>query len=144
MLEGEVLVLDMGAYTLDALKMVNGNFNPEELEHATFENGGIMVHILEPILRTLKRMGDDFSLLSIEDAERVLRLGLISGDYTLTVAGQASGCGATGEQVPRALCRVDRQQHHRWRLLGLARHQERHPGGRWGAHRRRLHDRVVR
>ena len=87
-LEGEVLVLDMGAYTLDALKMVNGNFNPEELEHATFENGGIMVHILEPILRTLKRMGDDFSLLSIEDAERVLRLGLISGDYTLTIAGQ--------------------------------------------------------
>ena len=89
MLEGEVLVLDMGAYTLDALKMSNGNFNPEELEHATFENGGIMTHILEPILHTLKRMGDDFSLLSIEDAERVLRLGLISGDYTLTVAGQA-------------------------------------------------------
>ena len=88
-LEGEVLVLDMGAYTLDALKMSNGNFNPEELEHATFENGGIMTHILEPILHTLKRMGDDFSLLSIEDAERVLRLGLISGDYTLTVAGQA-------------------------------------------------------
>ena len=87
-LEGEVLVLDMGAYTLDALKMVNGNFNPEELEHATFENGGIMVHILEPILHTLKRMGDDFTLLSIEDAERVLRLGLISGDYSLTVAGQ--------------------------------------------------------
>ena len=88
-LAGEVLVLDMGAYTLDALKMSNGNFNPEELEHATFENGGIMTHILEPILHTLKRMGDDFSLLSIEDAERVLRLGLISGDYTLTVAGQA-------------------------------------------------------
>jgi hypothetical protein len=87
-LEGEVLVLDMGAYTLDALKMVNGNFNPEELEHATFENGGIMVHILEPILHTLKRMGDDFTLLSIEDAERVLRLGLISGDYSLRVAGQ--------------------------------------------------------
>jgi hypothetical protein len=87
-LDGEVLVLDMGAYTLDALRMVNGNFNPEELEHATFENGGIMVHILEPVLRTLKRMGDDFSLLSIEDAERVLRLGLISGDYSLTIAGQ--------------------------------------------------------
>ena len=87
-LNGEVLILDMGAYTLDALKLVNGNFNPEELEHATFENGGIIVHILEPILRTLKRMGDDFSLLGIEDVERVLRLGLISGDYTLVVAGQ--------------------------------------------------------
>ena len=78
----------MGAYTLDALKMSDGNFNPEELEHATFENGGIMVHILEPILRAVKKMGDDFSLLGIEDIERVLRLGTISGDYTLTVAGQ--------------------------------------------------------
>ena len=86
-LTGEVIVLDMGAYTLDALKMSDGNFNPEELEHATFENGGIMVHILEPILRMVKKMGDDFSLLGIEDVERVLRLGTISGDYTLTVAG---------------------------------------------------------
>ena len=87
-LNGDVLILDMGAYTLDALKLTNGNFNPEELEHATFENGGIIVHVLEPILRTVKGLGEDFSLLSIEDVERVLRLGLISGDFTLTVAGQ--------------------------------------------------------
>lgn len=87
-LNGEVLILDMGAYTLDALKLANGNFNPEELEHATFENGGIIAHVLEPILRTVKGLGEDFSLLGIEDVERVLRLGLISDDYTLAVAGQ--------------------------------------------------------
>ena len=87
-LNGEILILDMGAYTLDVLKLNDGNFNPEELEHATFENGGIITHVLEPILRSVKGLGEDFSLLSIENVEQVLRLGLISGDYTLSVAGQ--------------------------------------------------------
>ena len=143
MLEGEVLVLDMGAYTLDALKMVNGNFNPEELEHATFENGGVMVHMLEPILRTVKRMGDDFSLLSIEDAERVLRLGLISGDYTLTVAGQ--------EVDVEPLVNKYRERYAEWIannivdgvFAGLRGIKSVDPGGGWGADRRRFHDRVV-
>jgi len=86
-LNGETVILDMGAYTLDALKMYNGSFNPEELEHATFENGGVITHVLEPILRTVKKMGDDFSVLTADDIDRVLRLGLVSQDYTLTSAG---------------------------------------------------------
>jgi len=88
-LSGDTLILDLGFYTLDALKMVDGSFNPEELEHATFENGGVHTHILEPILRTLRRMGDDFQLLTADDVDRVLRRGLVSGDYTLTAAGHA-------------------------------------------------------
>ena len=87
-LSGDTLILDLGFYTLDALKMVDGSFNPEELEHATFENGGVHTHILEPILRVLRRMGDDFQLLTADDVDRVLRRGLISRDYTLTAAGQ--------------------------------------------------------
>ena len=87
-LAGEVVILDMGAYTLDALRLLDGNFNPEALEHATFENGGIIAHVLEPMLRAVRRMGEDFTLLGIEDMERVLRMGLVSDDYTLTVAGQ--------------------------------------------------------
>ena len=35
-LDGDVIILDMGVYTLDALKLVDGNFNPEGLEHATW------------------------------------------------------------------------------------------------------------
>lgn len=86
-LAGDTLILDLGFYTLDALKMVDGSFNPEELEHATFENGGVHTHILEPILRVLRRMGDDFQPLTADDVDRVLRRGLISRDYTLTAAG---------------------------------------------------------
>ena len=86
-LSGEVLVLDMGAHTLDALQLVNGNFNPETLEHATWDNGGIIAHVLEPILRTVKQQGTDFGGVTIDDIDRVLRLGLVSEDYTLTVAG---------------------------------------------------------
>ena len=86
-LNGETVILDMGAYTLDALKMYNGSFNPEELEHATFENGGVITHVLEPILRTVKKMGDDFAVMTADDIDRVMRLGLVSEDYTLTSAG---------------------------------------------------------
>ncbi|NIV28735.1 MAG: hypothetical protein GWN58_04215, partial [Anaerolineae bacterium] len=42
-LAGDTVVLDMGVYTLDALKMIDGNFNPEGLEHATWESAGIKV-----------------------------------------------------------------------------------------------------
>jgi hypothetical protein len=86
-LDGEAIVIDLGAYTLDALKLSNGNFNPEELEHATFENGGVATHILDPILRVVKGQGEDFSLLVAGDIDRVLRLGLVSEDYMLKVAG---------------------------------------------------------
>lgn len=87
-LNGDVVVLDMGAYTLDALKLNDGKFNSESLEHATWETSGVIAHILEPILRQVKKLGDDFSLLTIDDIDRVLRLGLVSNDYTLKVAGQ--------------------------------------------------------
>lgn len=86
-LDGETVVIDAGAYTLDALKLVNGNFNPESLEYATWEDGGVKVHILDPILRIVKKQGDDFSLLTADDIDRVLRLGLVSDDYTLKAAG---------------------------------------------------------
>lgn len=87
MLDGETVVIDAGAYTLDALKLVNGNFNPEALEFATWEDGGVKAHILDPILRTVRQQGDDFSLLTADDVDRVIRLGLVSEDYTLTAAG---------------------------------------------------------
>ena len=35
-LAGDTVLLDLGVYTLDALKLVDGNFNPEALEHATW------------------------------------------------------------------------------------------------------------
>jgi hypothetical protein len=87
LLTGDTVVLDMGVYTLDALKLVDGNFNPEALEHATWEGGGINVHVLQPVLRTIKKQADDFALLTIDDIDAVIRRGLDTGDYHLRVAG---------------------------------------------------------
>jgi len=86
-LNGETVILDTGAHTLDALKMVDGKFNPEELEHATWDTGGLHLHIREPILRTLKNKSDDFANLTVDDVDRIIRNGLVSGDYTLRAAG---------------------------------------------------------
>jgi hypothetical protein len=87
-LSGEVVVLDLGAHTLDAIQLSNGNFNAESLQHATWEAGGVHVHIREPILRAVKKqLGDDAANLTVDDIDRVIRLGSVSNDYTLTVAG---------------------------------------------------------
>ena len=56
-LVGDTIILDIGAYTLDALKMVYGNFNSEGLDHATWENGGLNAHLREPVLRAVKQLG---------------------------------------------------------------------------------------
>lgn len=85
---GQTVVLDIGAFTLDALLFQDGNFNPETLEHATLENAGVNTHIREPILRKIHKQGDDFKVVTIDQVDMVLRQGLNSGDYTLKVAGQ--------------------------------------------------------
>ena len=88
LLEGENVVLDLGMYTLDALQVSDGQFNPESLSSATWENGGIKAHILDPMLRAVKKQGgEDFSLITTDDVDRTIRHGLATGDYTLTVAG---------------------------------------------------------
>jgi hypothetical protein len=86
-LSGETLILDCGAFTLDALKLVDGNFNPEALQHATWDNAGINIHVREPILRAIKEKSTEFSHLSVDDVDLVLRRGLAEGDYSLKVAG---------------------------------------------------------
>jgi hypothetical protein len=97
-LDGETVVIDLGAYTLDALKLVDGNFNPEALEFATFEDGGVKTHVVDPILREVRKQGEDFSLLTPDDIDRVLRLGLVSEDYTLRVAGYEVNLAALVEK----------------------------------------------
>lgn len=86
-LAGECVVLDIGAHTLDAILLSNGNFNAESLQHATWEEGGVHVHIREPILRAVKKASDEFVGMTVEDIDRVIRLGSVSGDYTLSAGG---------------------------------------------------------
>jgi len=86
-LSGDTVILDAGAHTLDALKMSDGNFNPEGLETATWEAGGVDVHLRQPILRAVKKQAADFANLTVDDVDRVIRGGLVSGDYTLRAGG---------------------------------------------------------
>lgn len=85
---GENIILDPGAYTLDAIKLVDGSFNPESLEHATIENGGVNTHVREPLLRLIHKQSDDFKVVTIDDVDLVLRRGLIQGNWTLEIAGK--------------------------------------------------------
>ena len=84
---GRTVILDVGAFTLDALLFEDGNFNPETLEHATLENAGVHMHVREPVLRKVHEQGDDFKTVTIDQVDMLLRQGLGGGDYTLKVAG---------------------------------------------------------
>lgn len=86
-LSGQVAILDIGAHTLDALLLVDGNFNAESLQHATWEEGGVHVHIREPILKAIKKLSSDMAVVTVDDVDRVIRLGSASGDYTLRAGG---------------------------------------------------------
>ncbi len=88
-LTGDTVVLDMGAYTLDALQLHDGNFNPEALQYATWENGGINAHVREPILNVVKKKSEDFANITVDDIDLAIRAGLEKGDYTLRAAGLA-------------------------------------------------------
>lgn len=87
-LDGDTVVLDLGMYTLDALQLSNGNFNPESLQSATWEGQGIKTHMLDNLLRVVKKQGDDFSLITTDDIDQTLRAGITTGDYTL-VSGRS-------------------------------------------------------
>lgn len=88
-LAGQTVVLDLGMYTLDALSMSEGQFNPESLQSATWEGQGIKTHILDNVLRVVKKQGDDFSLLTTDDIDQALRQGLATGDYKLVSGASA-------------------------------------------------------
>lgn len=85
--KGETMVIDIGAYTLDVLQFSNGSFNVDRLADATIEQGGVNTHIREPILRMIHKRGDDFTTVTLDDLDIVLRQGLSTGEYILSVAG---------------------------------------------------------
>ncbi len=87
-LSGDTIVLDMGMHTLDALQMSDGNFNPESLATATWENGGLKVHLLEPMLRQVRKTDDDFAMRTVDDIDEVVRRGILQNDHKLRVAGK--------------------------------------------------------
>jgi hypothetical protein len=97
LLRGDAVILDVGAFTLDALKLTNGDFNPENLEHATWQNAGVNTHVREPLLRMLQKRDPDFSVLTVDDIDAVLRRGFMEDNFTLEVAGKEINLGPVVE-----------------------------------------------
>ena len=57
--DGEILIVDAGTYTLDILRISDGNFDPESLATATWEADGLFRHIITPVLEAIHKFADD-------------------------------------------------------------------------------------
>lgn len=87
-LTGESVVLDIGAFSTDALKFQNGNFDPDSLEQATWQNAGVNLHIWQRLRAKLRKMNEDFEVVTVDDIDRVIRTGFATGNWILSIAGK--------------------------------------------------------
>lgn len=92
--DDDVLIMDVGVYTLDVLRLKDANFNPETLDHSTFEDGGVDTHMRQPLLRIVKAASEDFVNTTIDDIDQVFR----SADKRLEVGGSEIDLRTTIDQ----------------------------------------------
>jgi hypothetical protein len=83
-LSGDVVLLDCGAYTANVFRLHDGTFNPADLPFASIPNGGGNTHIRLQLLEWVQGGGGDLAGVTLDDIDRVIRLGSVSGDYKLT------------------------------------------------------------
>ena len=83
-LAGDVVLLDCGAYTANVFRLHNGTFNPADLPLSSIPNGGGNTHIRLPLLEWVHEPGGDLGGVTVDDLDRVIRMGSVSGDYKLT------------------------------------------------------------
>jgi hypothetical protein len=82
-LAGDVVLLDVGAYTANVFRLHNAAFNPADLPQSSIANGGGNTHIRLPLLEWVKGAGGDLTAVTLDDIDKVIRLGSVSGDYVL-------------------------------------------------------------
>jgi hypothetical protein len=73
MLGGRVAVLDLGAGTGDTYTIVDGNFNPDALGHATDDRAGVIHNLLRPILDDIHKYVPEATHLTTAHVDSVLR-----------------------------------------------------------------------
>ena len=100
-LSGDVLILDCGAYTLDAILLSNGKLNPEMPGRHTYEDGGIDELVRQPLLNWLHDQHEDFTRLSVEDVDRVITQGSDIGDYVMRAGAAKLDLGRTIDELRR-------------------------------------------
>lgn len=86
-LEGDVLLIDTGSFTTNAFRLHNGQLNSADLPQSSIQNAGGHEHIRKPLLEWVQESGGDLKAVTFDDIDRVLRLGSVSGDYTLKFGG---------------------------------------------------------
>jgi hypothetical protein len=77
-LANESAVIDIGNYTTDAIRIIDGMFDPTLLASSTHEDFGVASVVKDPILDELKQRNRDFS--SITDGE--IDYAIRNGTYT--------------------------------------------------------------
>ena len=82
-LAGDVVLLDVGAYTANVFRLHNAAFNPADLPQSSIPNGGGHTHIRLLLLEWVHEAGGDLTAVTLDDIDRVLRLGSASNDYVL-------------------------------------------------------------
>lgn len=87
-LDGSVALVDLGLFTADVVITIDGMFNPENLDRATYRNAGVDEYIRKPVLRALHGLDEDFTVLTEEHVDLAMRKGLESSNYTIRVAGK--------------------------------------------------------
>ena len=88
-MHGDVVIFDLGAYTLDTLRLQDGNFNLESLVQATHEDSGVHTHIRFPLLRELQSADEDFTVLTVDDIDVAIRKGLSEDNWKVYSAGKS-------------------------------------------------------
>lgn len=84
---GTVVVIDVGTFTVNAITLVNGSFNPENLDVATWENEGLDTHLRKPLLKTVKGLSREFASATVDDIDIAFRRGFDSGDFMVNIGG---------------------------------------------------------
>lgn len=82
-LAGDIVLLDVGAYTANVFRLHNGQLNPADLPQSSIKNGGGDAHLRKPLLEWVHSAGGDLTAVTLDDIDRTLRLGSASADYVL-------------------------------------------------------------
>lgn len=88
-LAGDVLIVDIGAYTLDIIYLVNGQFNAEYLDKSSYAKFGLFDTVYSKISNKVNSMGRDWSTKNDNDIDATIRQGIETGDYSIHSAGKS-------------------------------------------------------
>lgn len=115
LMKGNFALLDGGGYTFDRYIFVNGRVDNDMLKDATKRNAGIITHILKPALDAVHRLGGELKNATLYDIDLVMRNGLLTGDFTLTIGSTSTNLQPVmlelfegfAEYVGRNICDAD-------------------------------------